>query len=305
MNGLRTAETLCLAKLTRIERTDGVFHYLTDHDRPIWFEDEDTGLREYTPGGSFDGSSRLKESGVEETDAELVGAITADQITNTDIRAGRFRGAWVIEYVVDWRFPFAGYFERMKYRIQDTEHDEEKWVFHIVGLAALLKQKLGSVFGRTCERKLGDARCGVNLIPHTSFGVEVVNVLEARRIFRVAIGGLVAYPAPFKNYLQFGEVRWTSGLNMGLVSEIKTDERDSGETSKVIIELFLPTPEDITPMFPGDGDFMEIVPGCNKLHIGDDGTSGHCVNKFSNGPQFKGFRFLPGRDRLMKSSSRK
>ena len=49
------------------------------------------------------------------------------------------------------------------------------------------------------------------------------------------------------------------------------------------------------------GDTFTIKPGCNK-QLGDIDTTGHCINKFSNGANHQGAPKTPGKDRMIRST---
>lgn len=81
-----------------------------------------------------------------------------------------------------------------------------------------------------------------------------------------------------------GRVRWLTGNNAGLVSEVKTDDGAGALT------LFLPTVFAIQV-----GDTFRAIAACNKV-MGDDDATGHCVNRFDNGGNHGGEPHIPGTD---------
>jgi hypothetical protein len=85
-------------------------------------------------------------------------------------------------------------------------------------------------------------------------------------------------------YFDFGQVKWTSGLNNGLAMEIK-----SWTNATRVIKLKFPMPFDIAVE-----DTFEIVPGCQKRFTED------CVGKFGNGVNHQGFPDVPGQDTLLR-----
>jgi uncharacterized phage protein (TIGR02218 family) len=83
-------------------------------------------------------------------------------------------------------------------------------------------------------------------------------------------------------YFDLGHVQFTSGLNSGLRSEVRSY---SGPTAQSIT-FFLDMPYDIAP-----GDTYDIFPGC-------DHRIQTCVAKFSNAINFRGFFSVPGQNAL-------
>jgi hypothetical protein len=93
-----------------------------------------------------------------------------------------------------------------------------------------------------------------------------------------------------ENYFQYGRVKWLTGLNAGLETEV------INSTSGGFVELALPMSYNIS-----DGDTFEIYPGCNHLLLGRDGTpySGHCFSRYNNVVNFRGEPYLPNEDVLL------
>jgi hypothetical protein len=93
-----------------------------------------------------------------------------------------------------------------------------------------------------------------------------------------------------ENYFQYGKIKWLTGLNSGLETEVITS------TSGGFVELALPMTYNIS-----DGDTFEIYPGCNHLLMGRDGTpySGHCFSRYDNVINFRGEPYLPNEDVLL------
>src|SRR5690606_23716408 len=137
-----------------------------------------------------------------------------------------------------------------------------------------LQQPLLDVYSPGCRATLGDARCGVDLGPHTQAGA--VTTVFDRRSFD-ASGLTLADP----EYFHFGKVTWTSGANAGLSMEVQGSDG-------TLVALFLPMP------FPVEvGDTFDIVPGCNK-------ALGTCRDEFANVPNFRGHPHVPVSDDLIK-----
>jgi uncharacterized phage protein (TIGR02218 family) len=78
------------------------------------------------------------------------------------------------------------------------------------------------------------------------------------------------------DYFDEGVITFTSGLNNGVTRTVRLYLNTSGE-----VLLFYPLPHP-----PLAGDTFNIYPGCDK-------QKQTCVNKFANGNNFGGFRFIP------------
>ena len=265
--------------LWEITREDATVLRYTNHDVPFVYKDGNT----YTPAGGFNTSAQQRTPNIQSHNLEAVGLIDSAAITEDDIRAGLYRNAMVLQRVTDWRYPWVGSFQTMRYWIDDITWDETKWVAQMSGITRFFRQTQGEVLNRTCRHDLGDSQCGVNLGSFTDTG-EVLTVVNNRQFTTdLPTGG----PRD-DGWYKYGLLTWTTGANAGLTSEVSgsalTDSR---------IWLRAKTPYDIEA-----GDDFSVYAGCNK-------NRSTCVNKFTNIENFGGYPFLPGTDRLIKTPSAK
>lgn len=278
------------SRLWKITRTDGVIIRLTEAPGAISF---DGGT--YTPIGGFNATATRAESRMKPTTVEFEGVINADAITADDLYKGLYRGAEIIEYVVDHRYPWAGSLIDNVQWIDDMSYDGESWSASVSGLSRWLAVKLGFLHSRNCMWDLGDVRCKVDLssLSYTDQTVKQVFVATPRTVITVSLstGGTVG-----DNYFQDGRIEWTGPeetpfANQGVVSEIRKSEEleVSGSTTIHRVHLYLPTPKDISV-----DDEMTIGPGCDK-------SKTTCIDRFSNIDNFGGFPFAPGTDRLLQA----
>lgn len=253
----------------KIERTDNVVYFLTDHDRPVTVDGD-----EYTPVASPSASARQKTEGLGRVmDVEVRGYIDTNVISDDDLRAGRFRGAKITEFVVDWRFPWAGKFQTLVYWIRETTFDRESWSAQCEGLLGRMKNKVGQVLNRTCRHTLGDSGCGVNLGPLTV--VAAVNAIVDDRVEFSTTG--LSEP---DGYYDGGLLTWGTGSNSNIPCEVKSYKVTGG-----VIRLQLLTPFTVNP-----GDGFTLIPGCDK-------NLTTCKDKFNNVVNFGGFPTLVGVDK--------
>lgn len=264
-----------VAILWKIVRTDGVTHRYTDHDAILPYEGEN-----YTPASAFDTSARREQSGAKAGGFDAFGAIDDASISDDDLRAGVFRDAVVTEIAVDWRFPYAGALFSQTWYLGQAEFDGYKWNTELLSPARRLESKLGDVFDRTCENDLYDARCGVLAASYTVTGtVGLVEDGDKSLVFYASGVGSFS-----DGYFAHGELSFTSGANAGLSRNVK-----AWRNADKRIELHNLLPYEIVP-----GDAFTMKAGCNKLY-------GTCKSKFSNGPNFRGFLWMPGQDRVLRA----
>ena len=267
-----------------IERTDGVIFRFTDHDRELEIFDQDDDVFEiYTPAGGFDATAKQKQDDLNSQNLEVIGIISAAAITNQELRGGRYDNAKITEKLVDWKFPFAGFFLKSVYFLRDIKFSGEHWEGKIEGLTKFMHHQRGVRFTRSCRHTLGDNLCQVDLSIPGDGNAENGTVTDVtssgfneRFIFEVS--GLTKAD----DFFNLGRIRWLTGLNALLINEIK-DWTLSTDT----LELILQSSFDIQV-----GDTFVAEAGCRR-------NADDCKVKFDNFPQFGGFIQIPGSDAVV------
>lgn len=270
---VQPGQSMRLCTCWKIERLDGVALYLTDHDCELVFEGQ-----VWSPIGAASASARREEAGLRDSNLEIHGAIESDAITEDDLRARRYEGATVTEYVgVDWRFPWASPQLQVRRWIETQERTGEVWKASIVGLSHRMQQKQGEVVTRVCRAKLFDSKCRRAPVD-VQAGVAVTQVDSARTTFRASsISGTHA-----DQRFQLGYFIWLTGANAGIESEVLFYT----QTGR-IVELVDRMPFDIEV-----GDTFTMHPGC-------DGRYPTCRDTYANTDNFQAEPYAPGTDRLL------
>lgn len=240
----------------------------TDHDRSIGF----AGV-EYEASSGFEASGVERELGLSIDNATATGALQSDRITETDILKGRFDGATIEQWLVDWTTP-EDRLLTFKGEIGDIKRSGALFEVELRGLSEKLNRSFGRKFLHVCDAELGDQRCGVDLTG-ADFHIETT-VIEARgpRSFLCvdvgAFGG---------GGFASGRLTWSSGANAGQAARIRSGARQSGG---VLVEL---DRDLIDP--PALGDGFSATVGCDK-------RKSTCLGKFNNLNNFRGFPYMPG-----------
>lgn len=264
------------ARCWRIERMDGTVLGFTDHGSLLVVDGEN-----YSPLGTIEGTAEAHREGTHTSNRDLSGALRSDRITESDLRAGKYRNAEVREFVVDWQYPFAGKFYSRTYTIENTKFSGEAWKATIVSMRERLELTVGHTLQKTCKvEKFGNTLCGVNKAAFTVTGRSVTSVVTQRLVVVCDVSASYA-----DDWFEDGEVTWTSGANTGLVSEVK---RWTSTTQR--LELYAPTPKLIQV-----GDDFNIVRGCNRLFD-------TCDRIFGNAKRFRGFPDIPGTDKVVETA---
>jgi uncharacterized phage protein (TIGR02218 family) len=261
--------TLCQA--WRVVRRDGRVFGFTDHDVVLTFDD-----LAYQPMSGFLGSDVEQALGLQTQTSEVAGALSSAAITEADILAGRFDGARVETYLVNW----AEISQRLLLNVQTI--GEVTWAgsafsAELRSLFHGLDQIQGRVYARRCDAALGDRRCGVDL-DNPAFHA-VVTIAEATGLRAVTVDGLDGF-AP--GWMRHGRLTFTSGANADL--SVQIDDHGVDDTGLVHLTFWTDMPH-----LPAPGDGCRVDAGCAK-------TFEACRQKFNNSVRFQGFPHLPGAD---------
>lgn len=146
------AATLCNAWIVRPR--DGRPEGFTDHDRVLTVEGVPC-----RPEAGWGAGAMQTEIGLSPGQAAIEGGLGEGGPGEVDILDGRYDGARVELYRVDWERPelkvrlWVGRLARLKRRGQALEAELE-------GPMAALERVVGRTYGRLCDARLGDERCG-------------------------------------------------------------------------------------------------------------------------------------------------
>ncbi len=266
--GARLADELTfLAICWKIVRQDGVALGFTTHDRPLLIG----GLR-YVSAPGITPSAIVRSDGLDVDTMDVAGALSADAITAADLALGRYDGASVVLFMVDWRDPDAAA-QRLA---QGTLGTVEAGIGPDASFSATLRGPTVALaitrietYSPECRAALGDWRCRVSMrgrhlraIVATSDG-EQISVVDQS----------AAQSADFGT----GNLRILSGFSSGI-------ERRIIAVDGVLLRL--DEPLDLAP-----GTAVELVEGCDKRFA-------TCVGRFQNGVNFRGEPHVPGGDLL-------
>lgn len=257
-----------VARCWQIVRGDGVTLGFTDHDCDLVFADT-----VFRAGSGLTALSLEQSTGLSVDNTEAMGALSDAAISEVDIEAGRFDGAKVTAWMVNW----ADVAERMvvfRGSIGDIVRAGGAFQVELRGLTEPLNQPMGRVYQKPCGAILGDGACGFDVLQDGFFAEVAVQDVEDRRVFRFE--GLTDY-AP--GWFARGRLDVLSGNAEGLSVSIKSDQFD-GQTR--VIELWAPLRAEIAA-----GDALRLVAGCDKRFE-------TCRAKFSNQMNFQGFPDIPG-----------
>ena len=264
--------TVCRA--WTVKRPDGVILGFTDHDVDLAYDNvtfkAETGL-----------SARALQqaTGLSVDNTEAMGALSASAIREEDIAAGRYDGAEVTAWLVNWADVSA---RRIMFRghIGEVRRGAGAFYAELRGLTEALNRPVGRVFQKPCTAVLGDRACGFDTtLPGHTFSGALETALDGR-VF--SAGPLDGYEL---GWFQRGLLRIESGAAAGLSGAIKRDRLD--RTGTRVLELWEPLRAAVEA-----GDAITLVAGCDKRFA-------TCRLKFNNAVNFQGFPDVPEEDWVM------
>jgi uncharacterized phage protein (TIGR02218 family) len=258
---------LTLCNCWRIERRDGVVLGFTDHDQDLILD----GVT-YSAAAGFDRTSTAVDRELTATNLSLVGVIDDDSILAADILNGRYQGAAVYMFRLNYADSSQGVLRGLRGHIGRITVRDGTYVAELFGLARLLQQDIVENYTVDCLADLGDDRCKVDLAGF-SHSCSVSSV-SSRRLIAYSGGQGAGY---FTN----GYITFTSGDLSGWVQDVRYDDGSN-------LEFFTPLPGT-----PAASDAFTAVAGCDK-------RLETCRDTFSNVENFRGHGVLmPGEDEFL------
>jgi hypothetical protein len=148
------AATLCHAWV--LIAADGAVQGFTDHDRDLPLDDVICRAATGWTAGAAEG-----ETGLTAGSLAVGGGLDSAVLTEADIAVGRYDGARVEMWKIDWARP------DLRVRlwvgtIAKLRRDGDLFLADLQGPLAALERVVGRTYGRDCDAVLGDARCGLD-----------------------------------------------------------------------------------------------------------------------------------------------
>lgn len=256
-------ELTTIAFCWRLDRRDGIALGFTSHDRDLMI-----GGLPYRAAPGMLPSAISVTDGFEVDTLDIAGALTDAAIRDDDLAAGRWDGARVKLFAVDWTDPTAPALPLARGELGDVEVRDGRFSAELRGPMALLERPVVEQTSPECRAELGDRRCRVDMASRRIV-TRIVAVIDAATVKVAAVGGDLAY----------GRLRWIDGANGGLASAILVNDERT-------VRLREPPPFTATA-----GGFVELSEGCDKAFP-------TCRDRFANAANFRGEPHLAGNDLL-------
>lgn len=264
-------EVTTLATCWKLTRRDGVVMGFTDHDVDVLFEGAT-----YLATAGMTASAVSASNTLRVDELEVEGLLSADGISQDDLVKGLYDYAEVEVFLLNYKAPSDGKLPLRLGWFGEVTLKGDQFVAEIRGLSQALQQPVGEIFSPGCRALLGDARCKVNVASHTFNGV----VSEANELHGMTA---VALSKP-DGYFTAGTVRFTSGVNAGVIAEVKYYNAKRFYFVERLRHAC------------AVGDAFVAVAGCDK-------TTLTCKERFSNILNFRGEPHVPGTDRVFETAA--
>jgi uncharacterized phage protein (TIGR02218 family) len=265
-------KTTTVCRAWTVVRKDGLVMGFTDHDRDL--EVEGVVCRAET---GMTARALQQTTGLSVDNSEAFGALSAAAITEADVLAGRFDGAEVRAYLVNWAAP-AEFLLQFRGSFGEITRAGGSFKAELRGLSEVLNRPQGFAFQPGCSAVLGDRRCRFDTSA-PGFTLEGTVISVSDEVELVLSATLPVTERWFEN----GAFEAVSGAARGLVAVVKADRvTDAGR--RVVLWQSLGA-----ELLPGDG--FRMVAGCDK-------AARTCRTKFGNLLNFRGFPHIPGEDWL-------
>lgn len=263
--------TLCRA--WAIHRADGAVFGFTDHDCDLSFDGitfrADTGLS---------AAALAQSTGLSVDNTEALGALSDASVREDDIEAGRFDGAEVQAWLVNWADPDTRWLQ-FRGSIGEIRRSGGAFQAELRGLTEALNRPLGRIYQKPCTAVLGDANCAFDVTtPGYTHEGPVDRVIDGRVFEWDALNGFEPL------WFQRGRLDVVSGAGAGLWGMIKSDLVVDGVRR---VELWQPIRAAAL-----DAETVRLTAGCDKRFE-------TCRLKFNNLLNFQGFPDLPSEDWMM------
>ncbi|MDP9422878.1 MAG: DUF2163 domain-containing protein [Pseudomonadota bacterium] len=257
-----SGELTTLAFCWRLERRDGAGLALTSHDGPLTV----AGVR-FEPAPGMTPAAIRSELGFEPRSSEVAGSLSAEAIGEADISAGRWDGAALKLFAVDWTEPVETH-ALLEGELGEVSTSDGAFEAELRGTASRLERPVCPLTSPNCRAELGDPQCRVDMAGR-----------RVRATVTASAAHIVTVDLPVDDRFRFGELRFMGGAANG---ERRTILGVDGQQ----LHLRSAPAGEVAA-----GTAVELVEGCDKLLA-------TCSQRFANAANFRGEPHLPGNDLL-------
>lgn len=262
---IASGELTSLALCWRLVRRDGVGLGFTTHDRDLVI-----GGLTYRAAPGMLPSAMAQNEGLSVDNLDVAGALASDAVTEADLEAGRWDGARVRVFAIDWERPEGETIALARGELGEVAIKGARFEAELRGPTAALDVPVCEATSPECRAELGDKRCRVDMAGRSARAAALG--CDADGVVTIDGGGDLAR-------FGFGRLLWLGGANSGVSSAVV----ETGEGTLRLREA---------PAFAVNGRTpVWLTEGCDK-------RLETCRNRFGNVANFRGEPHLPGNDLL-------
>ena len=262
---LGDATTLC--HCWRLLLRDGSRIGFTDHDLDITFD----GVT-YAAASGLDSSDVETAIGFSSAGGEVAGALFAASLTEEALASGRYDGATIETWLLDWGQVDARVLLDVAC-IGEVTRSDTAFTAELRSLAQVFDEPRGRLFQAGCAADLGDLRCGVKLEGAPLRVACTVLAVESATALRLSLTGQSS------GWFSNGSL-YAADVRLGTIR----DHTELDGSARVI--LWGPVASLLV------GASVYLTAGCDK-------SFDACRTKFANQANFRGFPHMPGNDLML------
>lgn len=236
-------------------------------------------------------ASTLRQSATTGVDnLDVAGVLSSTRISDQDLVAGRYDGALVEIFLVDYtQHPLTDRVLLVTGTIGEVTFSEGQYQAEFRSLSARLQQKLGALTSATCRvRQLFDSQCFVGGMNYAATHVPGDFRNASAPVLSVQSQQIVTFTDSSSGagtgLYDYGRVQFNTGANAGLALEVKR----SVLVGVNQMQLTFVIPWALTVLV---GDTALLEQGCDRRFP-------TCTGKFGNGGNHRAEPYLPGNDRV-------
>ena len=249
-----------------LTRKDGVTLGFTDHDRTLTI-----GAQVFEAASGIEASAVESETGLAAANGEITGALSSARVTAQDIEAGRYDGAELRRWLVDWTAPTLDCLIDVV-TIGEIRRKDGAFIAETRNALHALDLEKGRLYSSGCSAELGDAACGVDLDNPVWRVAASVSTTDGRHHISAP-----EFATPIAGLFARGRLLVVTGANAGLSRPIRMHDGEA-------ITLWEGLPANLLP-----GDSVVAIAGCDKRFA-------TCRDRFANSLNFMGFPLIPAPD---------
>ena len=177
------------ARCVKIKTRDGLIIALTEHDNTLAVNLSDgDGSQNYLASDGLEAGGGAASADLAVDAMEVIGAVDDARITRDDLHGGRYEGARVTIFEVEWSAPAAGQKIHFDGVIGSVATEGEEFTGECRSWGAIMGRPIGQTITEQCRKSFGSTsvneippnlRCGVDLDPAAWVGATAYTAILA------------------------------------------------------------------------------------------------------------------------------